>query len=242
MKNTQSGNVLFYILIAVMLLAALAYAVAQGGRGSTNNVSAEKARLFATEILGYGDVVANAAGQLGLRGYSDTQISFENSIIAGYENANCTEDACRIFALDGGGVNYMKPNDEWLDTAQSGQSRYGELYIHGRSNVEDVGTGDDDLILFVPYLKKEVCVAVNKLLGIVPASRDVPRETNGPFATNVKFDGVYVQVADRKVSGDGTTGEPEILFGKQAGCTESSGGASNPPAGTYHFFKILVAR
>lgn len=242
MKNSQSGNVLFYILLAVMLLAALAYAVAQGGRGSANNVSAEKARLFSTEILGYGDVVANAADQLGLRGYSDTQISFENNIVSGYANVNCTEDVCKVFALDGGGVNYMKPNDEWLDTAQNGQPRYGELYIHNRSNVEDVGTGNDDLILFVPYVKKEVCAAINKLLGIVPASRDVPRETNGPFAVNVKFDGVYVQVADRKVSGDGTTGEPEILFGKQAGCTESSGGASNPPAGTYHFFKVLVAR
>lgn len=242
MKNSQSGNVLFYILLAVMLLAALAYAVAQGGRSSINSVSAERARLFATEILGYGDVVANATGQSKLRGYTDSEISFENSVVTGYANASCSEGECKIFALNGGGVNYMKPNDEWLDTAQSGQSRYGELYVHSRSNVEDVGTGNDDLILFIPYLKKEICVAINKLLGIVPASRDVPRETNGPFAVNIKFDGTYVQAADSKVSGDGTTGQTQILYGKQAGCTESSGGASNPPAGTFHFFKVLIAR
>lgn len=242
MKGNQSGNVLFYILIAVALLAALSYAVAQGGRSSLSGLTDEKSRLFAGEILEYADSLSNAVSQIKLRGYTEAQVSFENSIVSGYANANCSEDFCKVFALDGGGVNYMAPKMDWLDSGSSGQLRYGELYIHAQSHVVDVGTSDDDLVLFIPYLKKELCIAINDLLGIEPTGQDVPSETNGPFAVNIKFDGTYVQVADRKVSGDGTTGQTDILYGKQAGCTESSGGASNPSAGTYHFFKVLIPR
>lgn len=238
----QSGNVLFYILIAVALLAALSYAVAQGGRSSLSGLTEEKSRLYAGEILEYADSISNAVSQLKLRGYTDTQISFENNIVSGYVNSNCSEDFCRVFALDGGGVNYMSPKVDWLDSTFSSQLRYAELYFHGHSHVEDVGTGDDDLVLFIPYLKKELCMALNDLLGIEPTGRDVPLETNGPFAVNIKYTGAFVQVVDRKVSGDGTTGQTDILYGKQAGCTMSSGGASNPSAGTYHFFKVLIPR
>lgn len=242
MKKSQSGNVLFYILLAVSLLAALAYAVAQGGRSSLSGMSGERARLFATEIIEYGNVMSNAVAQIRLRDYSDTQVSFENDIVSGYTNSNCSSDECKVFALDGGGVHYMRPDDEWLDAAQSASLRYGEIYIHSQSHVVDVGSENDDLILFIPYLKKEVCMAVNKLLGIAPANMDVPREVYGPFALNIKFTGGYVQITDRKISGDATTGEPEILFGKQAGCTQASGGASVATAGTYHFYKVLIAR
>ncbi|MGH1456082.1 MAG: hypothetical protein ACRBDI_04825 [Alphaproteobacteria bacterium] len=242
MRDNQSGNVLFYIFIAVGLLAALSYVVAQSGRGGVGNISAERAAIYASEIIEYGNIVSQATDQLRLRGYSDTQISFENSVVAGYVNANCTEVGCELFDVAGGAVNYMTPKAEWLDSDQSAQLRYGEIYFHGETSAIDVGTSGDDLIMFVPYLKKEVCEAVNSRLGIDPVNRDVPLEVNGPFVGNVLFTGAYGSVLDRKVSGDATTGETDILYGKYAGCTESPGGGSLPPAGTYHYFQVLLAR
>ncbi len=242
MRDHQSGNVLFYVFIAVGLLAALSYVVAQSGRGSVGNISAERAAVFASEIIEYGNVVSQATDQLRLRGYSDTQISFENSVVAGYANAGCTEASCALFDVSGGAVNYIAPKAEWLDSAQSAQPQYGELYFHGGSSAMDVGSDGDDLILFIPYVKQVLCQAVNTRLGIEPVNRDTPLETNGPFIPNALFTGVYGSVLDRRVSGDATTGQTDILYGKHAGCTESPGGGSLPPAGTYHFYQVLIAR
>lgn len=242
MRSSQSGNVIFIILIAVALLAALAFAVSQGGRGSVAKLSEDQARLAATEIVEYGNIIASAVAQTRLRGYSDTQISFENGVVGGYTNANCGDEICQIFHPSGGGVSYMAPQAEWLDGVNTAAVRYGELYFHAAAHAVHMGTSDDDLILFIPYLNQQVCIAINTLLGIVPTTDAVPSETNGPSAVNIKFTGSYGPAVDRKVSGDGTTGETTILNGKAAGCTEASGTASTAAAGTYHYYKVLIAR
>lgn len=242
MKNAQSGNVLFYILLAVALLAGLSYAVSQGGRSSTQGLTAERARIFATEIIEYAEALATATAQVRLRGYTEGQVSFENDIVSGYENAICTSDECKVFALAGGGVNYIAPHEEWLDQTRSSLPRYGELYFHGGTHVVNVGSENDDLIMFISYLHRDVCIAINDLLGIKPTGRAVPLEGHGPFAVNVKFTGNFVQVVDRNISGSGTTGQPDILHGQFSGCTESSGTSSTPLPETYHFFRVLLAR
>ena len=189
MERSQSGNVLIYILVAVALLAALSYAIAVSGRGSIATLTAEKAGILATEIIEYGNVVFNATAQIRLRGYDADEISYENNIVAGYANANCTEDECKIYDVNGGGVQYIEPKAGWLDSAHSAQLRYGELYFHASASAVEVGTTADDLIMFIPYIKKELCVAINKKLGIEPTTDDVPSETHGPFAVNIKYSG-----------------------------------------------------
>ena len=107
-RQSERGNVLFYVMFAVALLAALSYAVSQSGRGSITQLNAEKARLLADEILQYGNVLASAAAQLRLRGCKDTEISFENPILTGtHINASAPPDkTCHIFDPAGGGVTY----------------------------------------------------------------------------------------------------------------------------------------
>ena len=78
MNNSQSGNVLFYILIAVALLAALSYTVAQSTRGNVSQLSAERARLYATEIIENGNVISSAVSQLRLRGVGLDELCFDH--------------------------------------------------------------------------------------------------------------------------------------------------------------------
>ncbi len=244
MINYQSGNVLFIILIAVALLAGLSYAVTQSSRGGGSGFSTQKADLYASEIIDYGNVVSQAVSQVRLRGYSDTQISLENDFVSGYANPNCTTDECKIFALNGGGISYQAPKSDWLDSNYSSQLQYGTPYFIDIF-VLDVGEFKAELIMFIPYIKKEVCMAINSKLGIKPINADVPSETQGPFWVNAKFDGSYYDTLlgfDKKVSGDGTAGETTILHGKMAGCTEGSGTVFAPPLGSYHYFQVLIAR
>jgi hypothetical protein len=72
-NNPQSGNVLFYILFAIALLAGLTFAVNRGGQVSTATLSADQARVAASEILDYAGAVSGAVTKLKLRGCTETQ-------------------------------------------------------------------------------------------------------------------------------------------------------------------------
>lgn len=243
MIRDQSGNVLFYILIAVALLAALSYTVAQTNRGGAQSIGKERAGIVSSEIIEYAQIVGNAVSQLRLRGVKDTQISFENEKVTGYENANCVEDGCKIYNLNGGGISYSAPKEEWLDSKYSEEPRYGELYFNASAMGLAKGSDTkDDLIMFVPYLKKSICIAINKALGVHLNSDDTPSEKNGPFETSAKFNGFYNDVSDFYVAGDNTSGQDELFSSYSAGCTKSSGMGAAPAAGSYHFFKVLIAR
>ena len=237
----QSGNVLFYILIGVALLAALSYAVSHTSRGSAGSVSREKASIAATEIIQYGEIVATAVAQLRLRGVEAGEISFGNEEIDGYDNPHCADDSCMVFALDGGGISYSGPKEEWLDASFREEPRYGEVYFNGSAKALDKGSeSKDELIMFIPYVKKSVCVAINTALGIMPEADETPSESNGPFESGAKFTGTYPDAGNIRVSGDYTTGQSDILSPYNAGCTLASDAL--PAQGSYHFYKVLIAR
>lgn len=144
-RRSESGNVMFYILIAVALLAALSFAVSESGRGGVQSVNKEKARMLGDEIASYGNVLANAAAQLRLRGCKDTDLSFENPI-TGNANAGAPGDkTCNIFDVAGGGVTYQEfstfttPGSVKIMTGargieQVGADDQGDLWLRMQSN------------------------------------------------------------------------------------------------------------
>jgi hypothetical protein len=242
MKRQESGNVIFYVLIAVALLAGLSYTVAHSLRGGGQAISEEGRNMNASAMIEYGNIMAQAVSQLRLRGYRDTDLSFQNEVVEGYENPSCAEDGCKLFHINGGGVSYVVPKAEWLDNAQKDQSEFGTVYFNASTRVQDIGTEADDLLMIIPYVKKEICLAINRKLGITLSDQMIPRESSGPAAMNSKFTGIFDTVADTEISGIATPGNGKILHGKSAGCTEGSGAGSTPAEGTYHFYQVLMSR
>ncbi|PJF37579.1 MAG: hypothetical protein CUN55_21350, partial [Phototrophicales bacterium] len=53
MMSYQKGNVLFLILIAVALFAALSYTVTWSGRANEGRLNKDRAELLAAEIIQY---------------------------------------------------------------------------------------------------------------------------------------------------------------------------------------------
>ena len=66
-RRSEHGNVLFLILIAVALFAALSYVVTQSSRSGSGNIGKEDAKLAAAEILNYVTSVQTAVQTLMLR-------------------------------------------------------------------------------------------------------------------------------------------------------------------------------
>ncbi|MFP4314071.1 MAG: hypothetical protein ACLFR0_07070 [Alphaproteobacteria bacterium] len=223
-RKNESGNVLFYILIAVALIAALSFAVSSSDRGSMGQIDNERARLLSSEMLEYSSNVATAVNQLKLRGCSDTQISFQNATsTADYTNTgNPTGDnTCHVFHISGAGLQFRDAPVGASDLAES-------ILFDGNMEIENIGmtAGDassSELLLIYRDIGQNVCEAINDLLGLSSLS---PTDTALDF---VAFQGTY---AYANTIGD----EDAALDGMRAGCVQETTGS------TYNFYRVLIAR
>ena len=92
MKN-ENGNVLFLILIAVVLFAALSYAVTQSSRSGGSDITEESINLGLDEVLNYVTSIRMAVTRMNLTGCDiDGDITFERAPFDGsdtdYTNPN----------------------------------------------------------------------------------------------------------------------------------------------------------
>lgn len=242
-RVSESGSVLIYIFVAVLLFAALSFTVSQTNQGGGSKQNEELIQLHATEILQYSNGLQRAVRSMRIDGLDFSELSFENNFVAGYENPSCNDDSCKIFHINGGGMSYQAPlENDWIDKSNNGQPFYGEWYFPGEVCVLDVGSdtgagcnsdsiSNEEVIVILPWIKKVLCEKINQELGITNKGDPIPVETtlNAWNGDNRKF--------------DGNTGDGERMDqgGRRYGCFEGNG-TNTPPAGTYHFFQVLWAR
>lgn len=238
-RHAQRGNVLFYILIAIALFAALSYAVSQMMRsGDVNMVSEQTAKLYASDILSYARSVQKAVRGLRIDGCDETDISFANSTLSGYAHTPAVDDSCKVFDSDGGGMTYIAPASDWLDSTESARDLYGEYYFPAEGCVDLVGSstedchtsGDDtgELMMVLPWLSLATCQQINSELGY-GTSIDVNTSDCWEYGTNGKFTGTYSE--DKRWGNASNDGRP-------AQCVQCTG---DPNSG-YHFYQVLIAR
>ncbi len=233
------------ILIAVGLFATLSYTVAQMMRsGNAEIIGDQQAGILADEILTSARQYRQAIQTVRIaNGCEAEDISFENTVVAGYTNG--TDTSCQVFHSDGGGLSYIAPSEELLDTAQAAKLRYGEWYFIGESCVYDIGTGgtncfsdgvdNEDLVLVMPWIKKPICDAINEKLDI--STTVTPQANNQTWAVAMpKFTGTFSEGGHAIQSGNN---DVTLLQGKPVGCFE---GEVFPQTGTYHFYQVLTAR
>jgi hypothetical protein len=227
MSSSQSGSSLLIILVAVSLFAALSYVISQQ-RDSGKSLSNERVRLLASDVIDMGNKLADAVAQIRLRQNPSTKISFENTVIAGYANAACTTDACKVFAYDGGGKSWETASQEVNSAKDWGFS--GDLAI------KNIGSDEADLVAILPNMTLDICNRINILIGLY-ATGGAP--TIIVSATANKFTGTFAGVP---VSITGTD-----IDGEKSACIEittQSGTAfvGTPYTTNYVFYQVLEER
>lgn len=224
MSKSQNGSALFMVLIAVVLFAALSFALSQQsdtGRG----LSSEKIRLLASDVIDMGSQMSDTIAHLRLNKIDLKKMSFENATMTGYANASCTVDTCKVFAYDGGGRDWEKPIAEI--------SRGADWGYTGDLSIQNIGTTDADLIAILPNLPQSLCEQINKMIGV----KGSPAVMTGVIATQ------YVgNFAASPINLTSTT-----IDGKDAACIELRGpsgsafsGISSTPI--YAYYQVLSAR
>ncbi len=159
----RKGNVLFLILLAVVLFAALSYVVTQSSRSSGKNISAEAAEAGAARILQFFTLLEATVQRMILSGVPLTQIDFYHAEIAGSQNNSlCNEDECHVFRPGGGGVSPV--NFEDLTEAQTSVNiagREGHLNF-SVINVVGLGTSSNELAVRILGINDNICYLINQ--------------------------------------------------------------------------------
>ena len=227
--RSQSGNALFIILIAVSLLGALSYAVTQSNRGGLSALTEEKARVYALEVLEYGQVMVNAVAQLRLRGCYEEEISFENSVVSGYTNANAPSDqTCHVFYPAGGGMNWNTPQDNiTVGTATASSWRINALNAIDQVGTTGSNSSNVELVFFLDDIKESICLQINDRMAISNAGNAPPTDTLADVTGGFTGSFVYSYTI-----GD----ENDSLGAKPTGCFQ------NTAANKFVFYKVLRAR
>ncbi len=195
MRQTRNlGIAIGPILFVVALLAVLASAIAAGSGSFNNDTTQQSARLHASKIIENMKLVRDAVQKVSANGCSFVQVSFENTIASGYTNANsplATRPQCHIFHPLGGGINVPIPARDALVETLSGNQCCGGQYAYWavrHSGVDGaagtpVGSGawcggtdpcGAELMVSVPYLRRDVCVEINNQLNVRNPSGNPP--------------------------------------------------------------------
>ena len=211
--KSESGNVLWFILIGVVLLGLLTMVLSRSGSTVDQSGDIEQQRVKVSQILRTAKSIEAAVQEMRLRGVSENDMSFQNPTTAvNYTNANCTTTDCRVFESGGAGLTYTDP--------PTGVNDGSEWIFNATNNVADIETTSPELLLILPNVRTSVCAQINRMLG----------STYGGLETNVDFTAFTGTYA--------ATEAIDLADGQEAGCIDYDNAGTTEP----FFYHVLIKR
>ncbi len=166
MYEPESGNVFLFILIGIVLFAALSFTISRGFHTeSTSTLTERELALAAADVLSFAQKVERGYNRLLQKGCSESQISSSGSHPKGtFNNANAPADnSCHLFDPNGAGLEYEYPPDGFQSLATSDwYANWWFIKFRGK----DIGQDDcTDQYLVLRALTPESCEALNTAAG-----------------------------------------------------------------------------
>jgi len=159
-RSSESGNALWFLLLAIILIGALTLAVTGSTDSTEQSGDVEHQRVRASDAMRFAKGVEQAVTRMRMRGISENVISFYTGDLTDHDNTNCTDNSCLVFHPAGGGVAYKAP----------GPINDGSAWIiTGANNIDGVGTTAADLVMILPNIDPGACAQINRMLGVTPS-------------------------------------------------------------------------
>ena len=161
-RQSEKGNVLFLILIAVALFAALSYVVTQSTRSGGGSTEREKNILSSAQMTQYPTALRTSIIRMVLAGVSIENVKFD---APGSTAFNTTSSSQLVFHPQGGGATFQQAPAE---LSASGNAAL-QWYYNANFDVPGIGidgVGGNDVIAFLPGVSQGICRQVNEELGV----------------------------------------------------------------------------
>lgn len=245
-RASESGNAFFIVMIAVVLFAALMFTFSRGARQGGENMSDQKARIAASELISTAQKYERALNGLLLKGCSENQISFEessgmlkmqNGTAYTYTNASAPGDeTCHFFSRSGGRMApYVLPEEYTVDASlpcptclDVSSPLFTSLRVVGHGN--ESGARGADLVLWLGRVSKKLCTEINNQLGVSNPSDVPPVESWNCSNGDSAFTGTFAACAD-------PVGDNAVLTGQSSFCVDKDSSGWN-----YIYMTVLHAR
>lgn len=220
--SSENGNAFIFILIAIALFGALAFTFTRGAKQGTGNISKQQAKVAAQEIINYARLLEGAVDRVRRNGCSESQLNFENAVVAGYSNTSAPVDgSCDIFETTGGKALWAEP-----PINSNNSSPY---LITGGNTVPNVGTdATPDLVVLLNNMDRNVCTEINDYLGVNNPGDVPPQDSDGIDTT--LFNGSFAATEAITTSA--------VLDNVSVACITNT----SPNPDTDHFYAVLLAR
>ncbi len=218
--SKQSGNALWFILIAIVLLGALTVTLSRGGSSTDQTGDYEQQSIKVSQILRFSKSMEENIKKLQmLNSCSETDINFHDPkvpALAAYQRTPDTPDECKIFHAKGGGLAYQAP--------PAGVNDASAWIFNGETRICGMDSDRTEVAIILKNMKQKVCEQINRQL----LSTTVGTDADGTEGVN--------PYAPPNLEGDGTK---ELCTaqtsGRPSGCVIDGGGE-------YVFYHVLIAR
>ncbi len=227
----EDGNVLFLILIAVALFAALSYAVTSSSRSSGGDASGETNKISSAQITQYPASVNTAILRMIINGVSIDEIRFNRP--GEYDDLPTPEFG--VFHPTGGAATYIQAPKDSMEDGQP-----GDWVFNAEMEVPDIeleGADGNDVIAFLVGLKKSICAKINEEHGLGNTIPVLSADRSSDYTQRMYHDGTtdydFPEGTDMNDIDDGSGS----FDGKPFGCFQN-GGAD----GDYVYYHVIVER
>ncbi|MAI61192.1 MAG: hypothetical protein CBB87_01730 [Micavibrio sp. TMED27] len=224
--GNERGNVLWFIMIGVALLGAITMVLSRGGSSVESTGSYEHNSVKLSQIMRYTKGLEAAVSNLKiLGGCSENEISFENPREAEYINTNSPADkSCHIFQPNGAGQVWQN-----LTRLTPASMKNADMFFTGSVELDGVGRDAGPDLLLMMNLSKDLCLQLNKKLGISTAPSDLQSGINTSL---VKYTGNFSPLI--KLGGSAAN-QASGVNGYNLGCVLDT-------TNNYIFYQTLIAR
>ena len=156
-KGGEDGNALIYVLIAIVLFAALSFTVArQNNHAETSNLDDAKAELYAEQLIAYASQAKNTIDQMTFTGTKINDLDFTLPSDSGF---NTAPNINKVYHPAGGGLS---PGNIPEKAQQQITSDPVSSWYMGRfNNIEWTKTAAQDVVLTAYQVDKAVCKKIN---------------------------------------------------------------------------------
>ena len=178
-KTTQNpgehGNVLFLILIAVALFAALSYAVTHSSQVGSGTADDETGQVSAAQLNQFPTIIRSRILRMRTNHVQIEELEFNPPS----EFTNLSSTQVGVFHPQFG-TNYSTAAPNLMADEQQGQWYFNMNFEVNHLSTSSTGSlAGNDLIAFLPGVKINVCQRINDLSGIFT----IPTVNNGAYFT-----------------------------------------------------------
>jgi len=226
----QDGNVLFLILIAVALFAALSYAVTSSTRSGGGNASSETTLISSAQITQYPASISTAVIRMIISGISVNELRFNRT---GSEFDDLDSFDIGVFHPSGGNATYITAPADIMEGSSA-----GDWIFNGELEVPDIGlsgAGGNDITAFLVGLRQSVCAKINEEYGIGKTIPVLDANRSAEYTTRMYDDGS----ADYSLP---TIDVPDIDDGSGAFDGQPFGCFQNIIGGDYVYYHVVLER